>query len=65
MNLLMSCTGFDVPVTMHCDGRFMHCDGRFVVTYGEQVKTFDDLMQAIAEYESCVIHSATCAGMLD
>ena len=58
MNILMSCTGFDVPVTMHCDGRF-------IVTYGAQVKEFDDLMQAIAEYESCVIHSATCAGMFD
>lgn len=58
MNLLMSCAGFDTPVTMHCDGRF-------IVTYGLQVNTFDDLMQAIAEYESCVIHSATCAGMFD
>ena len=57
-NLLMSCVGFDTEVTMHCDGQF-------VVTYGLQVKRFDDLMEAIAEYESCVIHSATCAWMFD
>lgn len=57
-NLLMSCVGFDTEVTMHCDGQF-------VVTYGKQVQRFGDLMEAIAEYESCVIHSATCAGMFD
>lgn len=64
MTLLMACAGFDTEVTMHCDGPFVS-EGPFVVTYGKQVKTFDDLMQAIAEYESCVIHSATCAGMFD
>lgn len=34
----------------------------YTVTYGAEHKRFPSLMQALAEYESCVVHAVTCAG---
>lgn len=39
--------------------------GRYKVSYGQQVTGFGTMMQAIAEYESCVVHALTCNGEMD
>ena len=58
--MLMHAMGFDREVTLEQEQ-----DGTFKVTYGHHVSIEDTLQDALAEFNNCVIHSATCAGMLD
>lgn len=37
----------------------------FNVTYGAHKKTLGGFMQALSEYESCVLHACDCAGYLN
>lgn len=58
--MLMHATGFDTDVTLE-----QAPDGTYKVTYGKHVSIEDTLSEALAEFNHCVNHSATCAGLLD
>lgn len=57
---MLKVTGLDHDVTLDKEQ-----DGTFKVTYGLHVSIEDTFEEALAEFNSCVLHSATCAGLMD
>ncbi len=53
-------TDGDVPVTMHQSPH-----GWFTVTYGKQMRAELTYEETAVEYGECVMHSLTCAAILD
>lgn len=58
MKLLMK-ADLDVTVTMYQN------DSQYEVTYGAEFHQFTDFKSALTEFNSCVMHSAACASLLD
>lgn len=61
------------PVTTHTiDGQhsvtlwqYKHADSDFAISYGAQYKTGMTYAEAAAELGECLMHAATCAGLMD
>lgn len=60
MTTMMQATGLDLDVALDKEQ-----DGTYKVTYGQYVSIEDTFEEALAEFNSCVLHSATCAGLMD
>ena len=59
MNTIMQATGLDTAVTLNA-----HSDS-YSVVYGAEVYKTMDFESALGRFNECVVHSATCAGLLD
>ena len=53
-------TGGDTLVMLH-----QYPEGDFVVTYGKQMKTQLTYGEAASELGACIMHSLSCASMID
>lgn len=40
-------------------------DHEYVVTYGHSITEWLDSYEAVKEFQSCIAHAMTCAGLLD
>ncbi len=60
MRPMMIAVGFDTDVVL-----VRKDDGTYEIEYGKHLHTAQTFDEAVAEFNSCVRHSATCAGMLD
>ncbi len=60
---ITTCTAGDVPVIWA-----MNHAGRHTIIYGKQKSHFtgpNSAIEAAYEYGECIVHSLTCAGILD
>lgn len=61
MRNLITASGLDNVVTLDMN----NVEGTFEVSYGHHKSVFDTFPEALAEFNDCVVHSATCASLMD
>lgn len=59
MNLILSVNTLDFPVNLE-----QHDNGFFRVSYGLDISDHLDYISAAHRFGECVLHSATCEGLL-